>query len=121
TAKDSFVIENGSTGEVNSSAISWFSAMPTTPQMIWAPPWPPLQPSEFAKLAVLIYMAAWLTAKGDQVRDVSLGVMPFVGMVGLVVIVVGATIALWMLMAMLEQMRPPQPQNQPVPAAAETK
>ena len=47
-------------------------------------PLPPLQPSEFAKLAVLIYMAAWLTAKGDQVRDVSLGVMPFVGMVGLV-------------------------------------
>lgn len=47
-------------------------------------PLPPLQPSEFAKLAVLIYMAAWLTAKGDQVRDVSLGVLPFVGMVGLV-------------------------------------
>ena len=45
---------------------------------------PPLQPSEFAKLAVLIYLAAWLAAKGDSVRDVALGVVPFVGMVGLV-------------------------------------
>jgi cell division protein FtsW len=45
---------------------------------------PPLQPSEFAKLAVLIYMAAWLAAKGEAVRDFSLGVLPFVGMVGFV-------------------------------------
>ncbi len=45
---------------------------------------PALQPSEFAKLAVLIYMAAWLAAKGEVVRDLSLGVLPFVGMVGLV-------------------------------------
>lgn len=47
-------------------------------------PLPPLQPSEFAKLAVLIYMAAWLASRGDQLRDFSLGVLPFVGMVGLV-------------------------------------
>ncbi|MCA9848555.1 MAG: FtsW/RodA/SpoVE family cell cycle protein, partial [Dehalococcoidia bacterium] len=26
---------------------------------------PPLQPSEFAKFAVLVYMAAWLSAKGE--------------------------------------------------------
>jgi cell division protein FtsW len=45
---------------------------------------PPLQPSEFAKLAVLIYMAAWLSSRGDTLRDFSLGVLPFVGMVGLV-------------------------------------
>ncbi|MQC18998.1 MAG: putative lipid II flippase FtsW [Chloroflexi bacterium] len=45
---------------------------------------PPLQPSEFAKFAVLIYMAAWLSAKGSVIHDVSLGVLPFVGMVGLV-------------------------------------
>ena len=47
-------------------------------------PLPPLQPSEFAKLAVLIYMAAWLAAKGEAVRDFSLGVLPFVSMVGLI-------------------------------------
>jgi cell division protein FtsW len=47
-------------------------------------PLPPLQPSELAKLAVLIYMAAWLAAKGDLLHDFSLGVIPFVGMVGIV-------------------------------------
>lgn len=47
-------------------------------------PLPPVQPSEFAKLAMVIYIAAWLAAKGAQVRQFSLGVMPFVLMVGLV-------------------------------------
>lgn len=43
---------------------------------------PPLQPSEFAKLAVAIYLAAWLASKGENVRHVSLGVVPFASMVG---------------------------------------
>lgn len=47
-------------------------------------PLPPIQPSEFAKLAVLVYMAAWLAAKGDTVRKVAVGVLPFVTMVGTV-------------------------------------
>lgn len=47
-------------------------------------PLPPVQPSEFAKLAMVIYIAAWLAAKGDQVKQLSLGVVPFVLMVGLV-------------------------------------
>lgn len=42
------------------------------------------QPSEFAKLAVIVYLAAWLAAKGPTVRSFALGVVPFVGMVGLV-------------------------------------
>ncbi|MSQ30820.1 MAG: putative lipid II flippase FtsW [Dehalococcoidia bacterium] len=47
-------------------------------------PLPPLQPSEFAKLAVLVYLAAWLAAKGDLLHDLTLGVLPFVSMVGIV-------------------------------------
>jgi len=47
-------------------------------------PLPPIQPSEFAKLAMIIYIAAWLSAKGKQVQQFSLGVVPFVMMVGLV-------------------------------------
>ncbi|MGH2601393.1 MAG: putative lipid II flippase FtsW [Dehalococcoidia bacterium] len=47
-------------------------------------PLPPIQPSEYAKLAMVIYIAAWLAAKGDQVKQFSLGVVPFVLMVGLV-------------------------------------
>ncbi len=47
-------------------------------------PLPSVQPSEFAKLAVTIYLAAWLATKGDAVRSFSLGVIPFVGMVGIV-------------------------------------
>jgi cell division protein FtsW len=47
-------------------------------------PLPPLQPSEFAKLAMVVYIAAWLAAKGEQVKQFSLGVVPFVMMVGLV-------------------------------------
>ncbi len=42
------------------------------------------QPSEFAKLAVLVYLAAWLAAKGPTVRNFALGVAPYIGMVGLV-------------------------------------
>lgn len=47
-------------------------------------PLPPLEPSEFAKLAMIIYIAAWLSAKGEQIHDFSLGFVPFVMMVGLV-------------------------------------
>jgi len=47
-------------------------------------PLPPVQPSEFAKLAMVIYIAAWLAAKGEQVKTISLGVIPFILMVGLV-------------------------------------
>ncbi|HZQ35707.1 MAG TPA: putative lipid II flippase FtsW [Dehalococcoidia bacterium] len=47
-------------------------------------PLPPLEPSEFAKLAMVIYIAAWLAAKGEHLKQVTLGVVPFVMMVGLV-------------------------------------
>ena len=42
------------------------------------------QPSELAKFAVLIYMSAWLVAKGETVRDFQMGVAPFLAIVALV-------------------------------------
>jgi cell division protein FtsW len=46
-------------------------------------PLPPLQPSEFAKLALIIYVSAWLAGKGTYIRSFSLGFVPFVIMVGI--------------------------------------
>ncbi len=45
---------------------------------------PPFQPSEFAKLAVIIYIAAWLASKGQEVKTFALGLAPFILLVGLV-------------------------------------
>ena len=47
-------------------------------------PLPPLQPSEFAKLALIIYISAWLAARGPDVKDFALGFMPFIFLVGVV-------------------------------------
>ena len=47
-------------------------------------PLPPVQPSEFAKLALIIYVSAWLAGKGTHVRSFALAFVPFVTMVGLV-------------------------------------
>ena len=35
-----------------------------------------IQPSELAKLAVIIYIADWLSSKRDDIRDVTLGLIP---------------------------------------------
>ena len=45
---------------------------------------PPFQPSEFAKLALIIYISAWLASRGREVRSLALGVVPFVFLVGVV-------------------------------------
>ena len=45
---------------------------------------PPVQPSELAKLAIVIYIAAWLTSRGDAIRHVTLGVLPFSVIVGFI-------------------------------------
>ncbi len=36
-----------------------------------------VQPSEVAKLAIIIYIAAWLASKGKKVSDVTMGLLPF--------------------------------------------
>ncbi|OHA54727.1 MAG: hypothetical protein A2429_01075 [Candidatus Veblenbacteria bacterium RIFOXYC1_FULL_42_9] len=49
-----------------------------------------VQPSEFVKLAFLIYLAAWLESKGELVRDFKAGLIPFaltaVIVIGLVIL-----------------------------------
>ena len=47
-------------------------------------PIPPLQPSEFAKLALIIYVSAWLAGRGDDVKTFWLGFFPCVLLVGFV-------------------------------------
>jgi cell division protein FtsW len=42
------------------------------------------QPSEFAKLALLIYIADWLSRRGEKVRNVTFGLIPFAVMLGIV-------------------------------------
>jgi cell division protein FtsW len=43
-----------------------------------------VQPSEFAKLAFIIYIAAWLASKGNRIRDVTYGLIPFAILLGTV-------------------------------------
>lgn len=45
---------------------------------------PALQPSEFAKLAICIYVAAWLAPKREELQQVPLGLLPFCAMIGLI-------------------------------------
>ena len=47
-------------------------------------PVPALQPSEFAKLALIIYVSAWLAGRGDEVKQFWTGFFPFVFLVGFV-------------------------------------
>ncbi len=47
-----------------------------------------MQPSEFAKLVFIIYLADWCSAKGEKVRDFSNGLVPFGLMLGLLCVLV---------------------------------
>lgn len=47
-------------------------------------PIPSFQPSEFMKLALILYVAAWCSGKGAKViRDFHMGLVPFLGIMGL--------------------------------------
>jgi cell division protein FtsW len=43
-----------------------------------------IQPSELSKIAMIIYIAAWLSSKGEQIRKVSYGLIPFAILLGLI-------------------------------------
>jgi cell division protein FtsW len=42
-----------------------------------------IQPGEFAKLAVVVYMSAWLASRQKQIKRISYGLIPFTILVGL--------------------------------------
>jgi len=47
-------------------------------------PLPPFQPSEFAKLALIIYISAWLASNRRDLTSFTVGFMPFIVAVGVV-------------------------------------
>ena len=47
-----------------------------------------VQPSEVAKLTIIIYIAYWLSSKGDRLRDVSVGLVPFSVLLALVALLI---------------------------------
>lgn len=47
-------------------------------------PLPAIQPSEFAKLALIVYVSAWLAGKRNTIQSLALSTIPFVLLVGFV-------------------------------------
>ena len=47
-------------------------------------PLPPIQPSEFAKLVLILYLSNWLSRRGERLKDLSYGTLPFAVMLGLI-------------------------------------
>ncbi|MCB0193417.1 MAG: putative lipid II flippase FtsW [Anaerolineae bacterium] len=43
-----------------------------------------IQPSELSKLAIVIYIAAWLSSKGEKIKQLSYGLVPFAILLGLI-------------------------------------
>jgi cell division protein FtsW len=43
-----------------------------------------IQPSELCKLTLTIYVADWLSSKGERIRQISYGLIPFAVLVGLI-------------------------------------
>jgi cell division protein FtsW len=47
-----------------------------------------IQPSEAAKIAVIIYVSAWLTSKGRRIREVRAGLLPFGVLMGAIAVLI---------------------------------
>ena len=43
-----------------------------------------IQPSEFAKLIIVIYVADWVSSKGERIKQVTYGLIPFAILIGVV-------------------------------------
>lgn len=46
------------------------------------------QPSEIAKIGMIIYLAAWLKSKGSEIQDLKKGLIPFLMILGLIAILI---------------------------------
>jgi cell division protein FtsW len=60
-------------GSERNGASRWIEAGPVS-----------IQPSEFAKLAIIVYVSAWLASRGSQISRFTLGFLPFVLMLSVV-------------------------------------
>lgn len=47
-----------------------------------------IQPSEPAKIVIMIYVSAWLTSKGRRIRDARAGLLPFGVLMGIVAVLI---------------------------------
>jgi len=45
-----------------------------------------VQPSEPAKIAIIIYISAWLASKGNRIRNVQVGLAPFAVLMGIITV-----------------------------------
>ena len=51
-------------------------------------PLPAMHPAEFAKLALVVYLAHWLARRGSRTASLTQGLLPFLAILGLVVLLV---------------------------------
>ena len=49
-----------------------------------------VQPSEPAKIAIIIYVSAWLASKGTRIRNVQVGLVPFAVLMGIITVLLVA-------------------------------
>ncbi|MEZ4676501.1 MAG: putative peptidoglycan glycosyltransferase FtsW [Caldilineaceae bacterium] len=49
-----------------------------------------VQPSEPAKIIIIMYISAWLTSKGERIRDVRVGLLPFSVLMGAIAVLIVA-------------------------------
>jgi cell division protein FtsW len=49
-----------------------------------------VQPSEPAKIIIIIYISAWLASKGARIRDVQVGLIPFSILMGIITVLIVA-------------------------------
>ncbi len=49
-----------------------------------------VQPSEPAKIFIIIYVSTWLASKGERIRDVKVGLLPFSVLMGFVAVLIVA-------------------------------